>query len=112
MRLATSYDAGDTWYFEYCSRAPLDAMNCIYPDVGCLHQGYNIPKVKGATQADAAVKSLAKAEAFLPAEAARSAPIWDAAKRQEETRLRAAAKQQALKEQLLAEERAKLKAGI
>lgn len=127
MRLAASYALPEGFYYEWCSRAdtPEEAANDIYPGVGCIHQGYSIPKEReveetvggkrvkrkvAVTEAEARAESLAQAEPFLLGELQRSIPMWEGAKVQEERRLRAQARQRVLEEKLLAEERARLKA--
>ena len=88
MRLATTYPEPGGWYYEWCSRAdtPEEAAACIYPDVGCIHQGYNVKAVRvGAdgvavtlTEDQARAETLARATEFLEQELARRAPAWEA----------------------------------
>ena len=115
MRLATSYVRPGGYYFEFCTRADTsdEAANDIYPDVGCIHQGYDIPNTragKPVTQAEARAEAQAKAEVFLASELANAIPMWEGAKVQEERRLRAEARVKALELKLLDEERARLAA--
>lgn len=127
MRLAYSYAKPDGWYFEFCTRddTVLAAAEDIYPDVGCIHQGYEVHNTREVeetvngklvkrtitvTHEQALAEVEPKAKAFLAGELARSLPMWEGAKIQEERRLRAQARQRALEEKLLAEERAKLAA--
>ena len=115
MRLATNYAEPGGWYYEFCTLDPLKATECIYPDVGCVHQGYNVKaerKVDGRTvtltEPEAQAETLTRATAFLGGELARSVPMWEGARIQNERKTRAAMKQRALEEKILAEERAKL----
>lgn len=125
MRLATTYAEPGGWYYEFCTLDGLQAAACIYPDVGCIHQGYNIKAerkdAKGAlltplTEPEARAEALALAVPFLEQERARSFPIWEGARIkkerervQKELQMRAEAKDKALAEKMLAEERAKPK---
>ena len=88
MRLAITYPEPGGFYYEWCSRAdtPEEAAACIYPDVGCIHQGYNVKAVRGGadgvavtlTEDQARAEALALAAPFLERELARRAPIWEA----------------------------------
>ena len=131
MRIATSYALPDGWHYEWCTLDESAKDTCIYPDVGCIHQGYTIlrereieelaggKKVKRmvtVSEPEARAESLALATPFLTGEMQRSTPIWEGVKtakareqRAKEERMREAARDRALEEKLLAEERAKLK---
>ena len=101
MRLAITYPEPGGWYYEWCSRAdtPAEKDACIYPDVGCVHQGYNVKAVRvGAdgvavtlTEDQARAEALALAAPFLERELARRAPIWEADRAREERKRSAAA---------------------
>ena len=114
MRLAVHYAEPGGWYYEWCTRADTlaEATACIYPDVGCIHQGYNIKAAREGkadrTEAEACAETLTLATAFLEPQLARATPVWEAARVQEERTIRAKAKRQALEERVLAEERARL----
>lgn len=125
MRLAVHYAEPGGWYYEWCTRADTlaEATACIYPDVGCIHQGYNMPdsrvvdaiedgkpvkRTVPIPELEARAESLASATAFLVPQLARATPAWEAFRVHEERTIRARAKRQALEERVLAEERARL----
>ena len=101
MRLAITYPEPGGWYYELCSRAdtPAEKDACVYPAVGCVHQGYNVKAVRvGAdgvavtlTKGQARAETIATAAEFLAQELARRAPAWEADRAREERKRNAAA---------------------
>lgn len=108
MRIAESYALPDGWYLEFCTLDEAQKGSCVYPDVGCIHQGYTAAGATSEAGARQAVE--AKARTFLDGELVRNIPMWRAAERNLERKIRADARRRALEERIMAEERARLAA--
>ena len=110
MHLVLKYETPTHLGYEFCSLSEREKDACVYPDVGCIHQGYDIPKMeapakaasgpqaapKAVTEPEARAAAEAQATVFLAQEAGRMAPVWAAADMRVERDARAKAKEWAV----------------
>ena len=112
MRLVLKYETPTHWGYEFCSLDEGKKDACIYPDVGCIHQGYDIPRQdengKAVAEPEARTQAEAEATVFLAQEAGRMAPVWAAADTKKQREVRAKAKEWAVIERARLDELAKL----